>query len=156
MPVLAAPAADVAPDWEMEAAVDDWVTLAGAQKQQQPHDVLLWEGGDQFAFEDRNCFLEEQWRRIFVTVLDDEKVVLHDEHGNLIDDRANFTPGGIQNSYDGDRNFQDEWNEGYYRMPVGVAAATLEVAVGRAGGDLVGVIGGANHSRHLCRRSPGW
>ena len=44
----------------------------------------------------------------------DDCVYLFDEHGALIDEAENFTPGGVQ-QLEGEDNFLDEWRNGYYK-----------------------------------------
>ena len=125
MPILRPPANHHSPDKD----VKPWLALAASQGDITPE---AFEIGAVVALQDRNKFSEE-WsdtsRRVYVHRYSESRVAIHDEHGALIDDTGNFTPGGIQpfSKDDGDDDFLTEWHEDlYYRIvPMSVLAVLV-------------------------------
>jgi|EP00966_Prymnesium_polylepis_P163457 hypothetical protein len=68
------------------------------------------EEGDALAMLDRSCFTADFSRRVFVLVYNEDSVYIFDEHGQIIDEPGDFTPGGRQPFNDGDgHSFIEEW-----------------------------------------------
>ena len=77
--------------------VDSWEETARRQLEHPPNLEAL-EEGDALALLDRNDFTEEwsEERRKVFALIDTDDAYIFDEHGELIDEPANFLPGGRQ------------------------------------------------------------
>ena len=102
--------------------IESWEAMASAQLSRNLVNGGELAEGEVLALLDRDCFMSDFVRRVFVFRFSASAVAVFDEYGVPIDDKSNFTPGGVQ-SYakdDGDHSFSVEWeaDDGYYRLPL--------------------------------------
>ena len=117
MVVLVMPQGSGLVNWDLKRS---WESLADEQLRGEMGDLSFknLEEDDVLAMLDRNCYNDKDWRKVFVWVESTNNIMLFDEHGAIIDDPANFVPGGRQKMFDEEKGFENDWvKEGYYRLP---------------------------------------